>query len=256
LLSLKTLTKQLSAATELTTELNFDVSGYISISALNSDTVVAWRAVALANANNEKISTRVFLNGAWASEIKLSSSTAKMGVPVTTRDVDGMAWVVWMEFNPVSKPDCKQGGLRQSANVAQMGVQLIDRARKPLQFRPVAKDNQLEFRQLVARIYEFRAILKSESLDRIGITIAAQHTLAATYVPGFLVRLQGLGGEQNFRIRSENRSDSVSMLISSTRTAPCAWSGRAEARGQPTPAQNLKFSRVRRSCSNAVLSAR
>jgi LysR family transcriptional regulator, hypochlorite-specific transcription factor HypT len=94
-----------------------------------------------------------------------------------------------------------------------LGVQLIDRARKPLQFTPVAKDNQLEFRQLVARIYEFRAILKSESLDSVGITIAAQHTLAASYVPGFLVRLQDLGGEQNFRIRSENRSDSVSMLM-------------------------------------------
>jgi LysR family transcriptional regulator, hypochlorite-specific transcription factor HypT len=94
-----------------------------------------------------------------------------------------------------------------------LGVQLIDRARKPLQFTPVAKDNQLEFRQLVARIYEFRAILKSESLDSAGITIAAQHTLAASYVPSFLVRLQDLGGEQNFRIRSENRSDSVSMLM-------------------------------------------
>jgi LysR family transcriptional regulator, hypochlorite-specific transcription factor HypT len=94
-----------------------------------------------------------------------------------------------------------------------LGVQLIDRARKPLQFTPVAKDNQLEFRQLVARIYEFRAILKSESLDSAGITIAAQHTLAASYVPSFLVRLQHLGGEQNFRIRSENRSDSVSMLM-------------------------------------------
>ncbi len=94
-----------------------------------------------------------------------------------------------------------------------LGVELIDRARKPLQFTPVAKDNQLEFRQLVARIYEFRAILKSESLDSAGITIAAQHTLAASYVPGFLVSLQGLGGEQNFRIRSENRSDSVAMLM-------------------------------------------
>ena len=94
-----------------------------------------------------------------------------------------------------------------------LGVTLIDRTRKPLQFTPVARDNQLEFRHLVARIYEFRAILKSESLDSAGITIAAQHTLAAAYVPGFLARLRHLGVDQNFRIRSENRSDSVALLL-------------------------------------------
>jgi LysR family transcriptional regulator, hypochlorite-specific transcription factor HypT len=94
-----------------------------------------------------------------------------------------------------------------------LGVTLIDRTRKPLQFSPVARDNQLEFRHLVARIYEFRAVLKSESLGNAGITIAAQHTLAASYVPGFLVRLRHLGIDQNFRIRSENRSESVAMLM-------------------------------------------
>ena len=94
-----------------------------------------------------------------------------------------------------------------------LGVTLIDRSRKPLQFTPVARDNQLEFRHLVARIYEFRAILKSESLDSAGLTIAAQHTLAAAYLPGFLARLRHRGVAQNFRIRSENRSDSVAMLM-------------------------------------------
>jgi LysR family transcriptional regulator, hypochlorite-specific transcription factor HypT len=38
-----------------------------------------------------------------------------------------------------------------------LGVTLIDRTRKPLQLTPVARDNQLAFRNLVARIYEFRA---------------------------------------------------------------------------------------------------
>jgi LysR family transcriptional regulator, hypochlorite-specific transcription factor HypT len=94
-----------------------------------------------------------------------------------------------------------------------LGVTLIDRTRKPLQFTAVAKDNQLAFRSLVARIYEFRAVLKSASLDSAGITIAAQHTLAASYVPAFLARLRQLDPDQNFRIRSENRADSVSMLL-------------------------------------------
>ena len=94
-----------------------------------------------------------------------------------------------------------------------LGVTLIDRTRKPLQFTPVAKDNQRAFRSLVARIYEFRAVLKSESLDSAGITIAAQHTLAAAYVPAFLARLRHLDPEQSFRIRSGNRDDSIAMLM-------------------------------------------
>lgn len=96
---------------------------------------------------------------------------------------------------------------------AWLGVMLIDRARKPLQFTPVATENQAAFRNLAARIYEFRAVLKSEALDSAGITIAAQHTLAAAYVPDFLARLQRLDPGQSYRIRSENRTDSVAMLL-------------------------------------------
>jgi len=96
---------------------------------------------------------------------------------------------------------------------AWLGVTLVDRTRKPLQFTPVAVENQAAFRALVSRIYEFRAVLKSEALDSAGITIAAQHTLAAAYVPAFLARLQRLDPQQTYRIRSENRSDSVAMLM-------------------------------------------
>ncbi|MFY7973266.1 MAG: LysR family transcriptional regulator [Rubrivivax sp.] len=94
-----------------------------------------------------------------------------------------------------------------------LGVTLIDRARKPLRFTPVAAENQAAFRNLVARIYEFRAALKSESLDMADLTIAAQHSLAASYVPGFLRRLHDLEPEPSFRIRSENRSEAVTMLM-------------------------------------------
>lgn len=94
-----------------------------------------------------------------------------------------------------------------------LGVTLIDRARKPLRFTPVASENHAAFRGLVSRIYEFRSTIKSESLDIADLTIAAQHTLATSYVPAFLKRLRHLEPEQNFRIRSENRSDAVTMLM-------------------------------------------
>jgi DNA-binding transcriptional LysR family regulator len=94
-----------------------------------------------------------------------------------------------------------------------LGVTLVDRSRKPLQFTPVARDNQLAFRNLVARIYEFRAMLKSASLESGGITIAAQHTLAASCMPDFLARLRQLDPNQSFRIRSENRAESIAILM-------------------------------------------
>ncbi len=94
-----------------------------------------------------------------------------------------------------------------------LGVTLVDRSRKPLQFTPVARDNQLAFRNMVARIYEFRAMLKSASLDSGGITIAAQHTLAASMMPELLARLREVDPNQSFRIRSENRAESVAILM-------------------------------------------
>ncbi len=96
---------------------------------------------------------------------------------------------------------------------AWLGVTLIDRTRKPLLLTPVAAEHHAAFRSLVARIYEFRAMLKSEALDSAGVTIAAQHTLAAAYVPAFLAKLQCLSPGQSYRIRSENRNDSVAMLM-------------------------------------------
>jgi DNA-binding transcriptional LysR family regulator len=96
---------------------------------------------------------------------------------------------------------------------AWLGVTLIDRSRKPLRLTPVAAEHQQAVRHLVSRIYEFRAQLNSAALEEAGITIAAQHTLAAAYVPAFLARLQSLSPGQSYRIRSENRTDSVAMLM-------------------------------------------
>lgn len=116
-----------------------------------------------------------------------------------------------------------------------LGVTLIDRARKPLQFTPVASENQAAFRSLVARIYEFRSTLKSESLDIADLTIAAQHTLATSYVPAFLKRLRHLEPEQNFRIRSENRSDAVTMLMRGQAEILIAYETAQTPCGVPSP---------------------
>ncbi len=116
-----------------------------------------------------------------------------------------------------------------------LGVTLIDRARKPLQFTPVAAENQAAFRSLVARIYEFRSALKAESLDVADLTIAAQHTLAASYLPALMKRLRRLAPEQNFRIRSENRSDAVTILMRGQAEILVAYESAQTPCGIPSP---------------------
>ena len=94
-----------------------------------------------------------------------------------------------------------------------LGVTLIDRTRKPLQFTPVAAENQQAFRLLVASIYEFRAVLKSEAMGSSGITITAPHSLVSTHLPVFLERLRRLDAKHNFRIRAETRDDSLTLFM-------------------------------------------
>ena len=87
-----------------------------------------------------------------------------------------------------------------------LGVALIDRSRKPLRFTPLASQHEAAFRSLATHIYEFQAALKSDATNSPGLVLAAQHSLAAAYLPTFLEELRALMPEQRFRIRSPTSS--------------------------------------------------
>lgn len=94
-----------------------------------------------------------------------------------------------------------------------LGVSLVDRARKPLRFTSLAKNHEAAFRNLATQIYEFQSTLRSDATQTPGMVIAAQHSLAAAYLPTFLEELRTLLPEQRFRIRSENRDEAVALLL-------------------------------------------
>lgn len=94
-----------------------------------------------------------------------------------------------------------------------LGADLIDRSRKPLRFTPVANQHEANFRLLATQIYEFRSTLQSDATSSPGLVIAAQHSLAAAYLPSFLQQMHTLLPEQRFRIRSENRDQGVALLV-------------------------------------------
>lgn len=94
-----------------------------------------------------------------------------------------------------------------------LGVSLIDRSRKPLRFTPLAEQHEAAFRNLATHIYEFQSTLRSDATQTPGMVMAAQHSLAAAYLPTFLEELRALVPEQRFRIRSQNRDDGVALLV-------------------------------------------
>jgi DNA-binding transcriptional LysR family regulator len=94
-----------------------------------------------------------------------------------------------------------------------LGVELIDRSRKPLRFTPLATQHEAAFRSLATRIYEFQATLRSDATHSPGLVLAAQHSLAAAYLPTFLEELRAFMPDQRFRIRSENRDEGVGLLV-------------------------------------------
>ena len=94
-----------------------------------------------------------------------------------------------------------------------LGVSLIDRSRKPLRFTPLAEQHEATFRNLATQIYEFQSTLRADATQSPGMVMAAQHSLAAAYLPTFLEELRALMPEQRFRIRSQNRDDGVALLV-------------------------------------------
>ena len=94
-----------------------------------------------------------------------------------------------------------------------LGVELIDRSRKPLRFTPLAAQHEAEFRSLATSIYEFQAKLKSGASQSPGLVMVAQHSLAASYLPTFLEELRAFMPEQRFRIRTENRDEGAALLV-------------------------------------------
>lgn len=94
-----------------------------------------------------------------------------------------------------------------------LGVTLIDRSRKPLRFTPLAAQHEAAFRSLATQIYEFRATLRTDASHSPSMVLAAQHSLAASYLPTFLEELRAILPEQRLRIRSENRDDGVALLV-------------------------------------------
>ena len=103
---------------------------------------------------------------------------------------------------------------RIQALEAWLGVELIDRSKKPFRFTPTALEHEASIRNLVNQIYQMRNQAQSSTQDRVTLTLAAQHSLLVTsFLPHFLEKLSASIKNLNYRVVSENMDSCAAMFL-------------------------------------------
>lgn len=94
-----------------------------------------------------------------------------------------------------------------------LGVELIDRTRKPAQLRPVIFDQQERLEGLVAELHDLLNDLRQqERKTENRIVIASQHGITAAIAPTVVKRLSA-NMDTNVRLRSANRDECFALLL-------------------------------------------
>ncbi|OYX42595.1 MAG: hypothetical protein B7Z02_11415 [Rhodobacterales bacterium 32-67-9] len=96
-----------------------------------------------------------------------------------------------------------------------VGVQLFDRARKPVQLRATTGDQREQIARLAAGLRQLVEDLRRgdrRALNRI--VIASQHALTAAFTPGLIRAVQARRQDTYIRLRSANLDECFAQLLS------------------------------------------
>lgn len=103
---------------------------------------------------------------------------------------------------------------RIQALEAWLGIELVDRSKKPFRFTATAIEHEATIRGLVNQIYQVRNQLKSTVKDQVRLSIASQHSLLVTsFLPRFLEKLAATIKGLNYSVLSENMDTCVAMFL-------------------------------------------
>ncbi len=95
-----------------------------------------------------------------------------------------------------------------------LGIELIDRSKKPFRFTATALEHEASIRALVNQIYQVRNEAQSSTQDRVTLTLAAQHSLLVTsFLPHFLDKLAASINNLNYRVVSENMDTCAALFL-------------------------------------------
>lgn len=93
-----------------------------------------------------------------------------------------------------------------------MGITLIDRARKPVQAQPSLIALEPRLREASQLLHDLKRDLSNADSKRGELILAGQHAINSTLAP-LLVTALGMDGEIRIRLRSANREDCLSLLL-------------------------------------------
>lgn len=103
---------------------------------------------------------------------------------------------------------------RIQALEAWLGVELVDRSKKPFRFTAAAAEHETTLRNLVNLVYQARNQIKFSIRERVGLSLAAQHSLLVTpFLPKFLEKLAASVHNLNYSVVSENMDTCVAMFL-------------------------------------------
>jgi DNA-binding transcriptional LysR family regulator len=103
---------------------------------------------------------------------------------------------------------------RIQALEAWLGVELVDRGKKPFRFTATATEYEPTLRNLVNTMYQARNQIKFSARDQLTLSVAAQHSLLVTpFLPRFLEKLSSSLANLNYSVISENMDTCVSMFL-------------------------------------------
>lgn len=103
---------------------------------------------------------------------------------------------------------------RIQALEAWLGIELIDRSKKPFQFTAVAREHEATLRNLVTETYQARNQIKFSIGDQLRLSVAAQHSLLVTaFLPRFLEKLSASLPKLNYSVVSENMDTCAAMFL-------------------------------------------
>lgn len=93
------------------------------------------------------------------------------------------------------------------------GISLLDRSSNRVELRDNLRDNEAEIRAILQRIEGLRSSLVQHVTGQETLSIATQHALTVSAFPEMHAALATGGQMPNWRLRTLNRSDSVSLFL-------------------------------------------
>ncbi len=94
-----------------------------------------------------------------------------------------------------------------------VGVELFDRTKKPVQLKASVTDQQMNIRELAARLHDLRnGLRRQDQENRNRIVIASQHAITTSVAPSLIKDLVAYDSI-NTQLRSANRDECYALLM-------------------------------------------